>query len=90
VFKILKLYTAPFYLIRNLYFATHGRNFIIIDPNTPRRQETLTPALANTLQAKQIKATQLKMQLLQKESDVRLARKAKEVALKRRRDEELY
>ena len=90
MFKILKLYTAPFYLIRNLYFATHGRNFIIIDPNTPRRQETLTPALANTLQAKQIKATQLKMQLLQKESDVRLARKAKEVALKRRRDKELH
>jgi len=38
---------------------------------------------ANTLQAKQIKATQLRMQLLQKESDAKLACKAKEATLKK-------
>jgi hypothetical protein len=47
-------------------------------------------APTDALQAKQIKATQLQMQLLQKESDAKLACKAEEAALKRRRDEELH
>jgi len=42
------------------------------------------------LQAKQIKATQLQMQLLQKESNAKLAYKAEEATLKRRRDKELH
>jgi hypothetical protein len=57
---------------------------------TPLRQDTPTLAPTNTLQAKQIKAMQLQMQLLQKESDTKLACKAKEAALKRRRDKELH
>jgi hypothetical protein len=68
-----------------------------INSNTPLCQNTLAlpapaPALApaNTLQAKQIRAMQLQMQLLQKESDTKLACKAKEAALKRRRDKELH
>jgi hypothetical protein len=68
-----------------------------IDSNTPLCQDTLVPLAlvlalvpADALQVKQIRATQLRMQLLQKESDAKLACKAKEAALKRRRDEELH
>ena len=75
-------------------FCHFSRNFhITIDSNTPLCQDTLAPAalaLADALQAKQIKATQLQMQLLQKESNTKLAYKAEEATLKRRRDKELY
>jgi hypothetical protein len=64
-----------------------------MDSNTPLCQDTLALlalALADALQAKQIRATQLRMQLLQKEFDAKLACEAKEAALKRRRDKELH
>jgi hypothetical protein len=78
---------SPILLLR-LQFS-----YFTIDSNTPLCQDTPAPpalAPADALQAKQIKATQLRMQLLQKESDTKLAREANEAALKRRRDEELH
>jgi hypothetical protein len=89
VLCFVELYTALFSLIKNPDSATTVAILhFTIDLNTPLCQDTLTPA--NALQAKQIKATQLKMQLLQKESDAKLSREAEEATLKRRRDKELH
>jgi ACT domain-containing protein len=83
------LYIALFLLIKTPNSATTiAILHFTIDSNTPFCQDTLAPA--NALQAKQIKAMQLQMQLLQKESDAKLACEAEKAALKRRRDKELH